>query len=135
MTLSLLAHSSRSSTATVTLSLFAHSSRSSTATVRLPLLAHRRLERSQSVKWFTHCIVLDLLIEGMLLLLVLVRQVHTRTGTRLVVRLTAQPNIARMVECKEGSSSHNQQVDTNVKLAAFKQQRIRNVPVKTQRWE
>ena len=64
----------------------------------------------------------------MLLLLVLVRQVHTRTGTRLIVRLTAQPNVARMVECEEGSGGHNQQVDTNVKLAAFKQQRVRNVP-------
>lgn len=60
--------------------------------------------------------------------MVLVCQVHTCTGTRLIVRLTAQPNIPRMVEREEGSGGHNQQVDTNVKLAAFKQQRIRNVP-------
>lgn len=73
-------------------------------------------------------IVLELLVEGMFLLLVLVRQVHTRTGTCLAVRLTAQPNVARMVECEEGAGSHDQQVDTNVKLAAFEQQRIRNVP-------
>lgn len=74
-------------------------------------------------------VVLNLLVEGMFFLLILVRQVHTCTGTCLTVRLTAQPNIARMVECEEGAGSHNQQVDTNIKLAAFEQQRIRNVPV------
>ena len=83
----------------------------------------------------THRLILDVFVAGVLLLDELVGQMHCHVGTVGIVRHAGEPDVALLIEgenpifigCKQGH------VTSNVKFASFKQQRLGEVSMDTQK--